>query len=453
MFRFCCSSDAVAVANTEDGPTPKAEEDKVQSASGTTSILVNASSKKMARVSSKQDANGLIVQATATTEVQPGTGMIMDPESGKMVKETEVLRRGHREAFDYMDVLGNGSFGYVLRVRHKITKKYYAMKLMNYDETVSMVLEEEKATSHGVFWWPFKKKGEKEAQPLPKKAPIDGEVTGRKKLQRWTSINEEGIHDKLNHCFIVSLFDDFHTETTLFMVMELIEGRTVSDLMNKKEIEKLDKLQARKYLAQLMLGIEYIHSRGCVHRDLKPDNVMITEMGIVKIMDLGLAFEAKDHESSRVVGGRGFKAPEMLTGQKYKFSVDWWNYGILVFVLLTGKHPFHHKDHTKPHQPAWPSKWKETHPVEADLIEKLLEREPTKRLGCSPTGESDARAIKQHSYFSGVDFAAVAREGEELRFKRKNPFMKKETPRFADYAALKQHIRENKERMNVLLEL
>lgn len=450
MFGICCTSSDVKEAKVPQ----KCKTNKITPELMNERSTVDDPEQNTKRIDSMADVNGKVTEFDGST----GFGRLRKSD-GQVMDEKEVLRQSDRETFNYMDVIGSGSFGYVLRVRHKITLKYYAMKLMNYDETVKLLIEEERV-SDGSFWWPFKAKlkdGETLPPPKPLKPVIEGEVTGRKMLQKWTSVCEEEMMDKMNHPFIVHLFDNFHSETTLYMVMELVEGKTLATLMQTKECDKMAPLTKRKYLAQLLLGIAYIHSRGCVHRDLKPDNVMVTEMGIIKIMDLGLAFDAEKHSSQRVVGGRGFKAPEMMIGKQYKFSIDWWNYGVIAFVLLVGNHPFKYSDKDAKKETkalVWPPKYKEEHPTEVSLLEKLLERDPTKRLGCTTDGNhSDASQITDHPYFAGVDFKAVKAEGDQLRFTRKKPFVKKETPRFENYEALKMHIQANKDRLNCLLDI
>jgi len=206
----------------------------------------------------------------------------------------------------------------------------------------------------------------------------------------------------LDFPFIVKLKDCFRTHYHSYIVMEFVKGQTLADILEEKEKVPLNYEQARKWASEIFLCLKYLHGMGIVHRDLKPDNIMIGESQHVKIMDFGVAFRvdyAKGKTgSSRKIGARGFKAPEMLTGREYGFSIDWWNFGVILYIMMTGSHPFHKKGGWKglfgrnedknalKKEVKYP---KTMSPEAKDLISKLLQRAPWKRLGLRMADEKD----------------------------------------------------------------
>lgn len=103
---------------------------------------------------------------------------------------------------------------------------------------------------------------------------------------------------------------------------------------------------AKFYFAEILLGLEYIHSKGIVYRDLKPENVLIDIDGHIKLADFGLSkvFPSQDYLTNSFCGSPEYMSPEMLMGTGHGFSVDYYSLGALLFEMLTGLPPFYSTD-------------------------------------------------------------------------------------------------------------
>ncbi|XP_067833556.1 protein kinase C delta type-like [Heptranchias perlo] len=178
--------------------------------------------------------------------------------------------------------------------------------------------------------------------------------------------------------FLTHLYSTFQTKEHLFFVMEYLNG---GDLMfHIQEKGRFDLYRTMFYGAEIICGLQFLHSKGIIYRDLKLDNVMLDKDGHVKIADFGMCKENVfgENRATTFCGTPDYIAPEILLGQKYTFSVDWWSFGVLLFEMLIGQSPFHGDDEDElfesirvdtPHYPRWITK------ESKDILEKLFERD------------------------------------------------------------------------------
>ncbi|KAF6005277.1 hypothetical protein F1559_003853 [Cyanidiococcus yangmingshanensis] len=159
---------------------------------------------------------------------------------------------------------------------------------------------------------------------------------------------EIAIMRMLDHPNIVHLLDviDRDDSSKLYLFMELSNGCTVQELMERAPQKRLPPGQAQSFLAQLIDGLAYIHSRNIVHRDIKPSNLMLATDGMLKIADFGVAefldkFDAEGR-ITRTVGSPAFQAPEIARGNGVFLGrkVDAWAAGVTLYMMLTGEAPF-----------------------------------------------------------------------------------------------------------------
>ena len=155
--------------------------------------------------------------------------------------------------------------------------------------------------------------------------------------------NEGRIIAALDHTNIVKVFDMEEAYATFFIVMEKLEGPDLSQIIEKEGA--LDHSRVRGILKQVAAALDYAHSKGVVHRDVKPSNVALDESGHVKLMDFGLAkvkrLEALLHEDADIVLGTPYyMSPEQARGDELDLRSDIYNLGILAFEMLTGERPF-----------------------------------------------------------------------------------------------------------------
>ncbi|NXU62418.1 KPCI kinase, partial [Horornis vulcanius] len=200
--------------------------------------------------------------------------------------------------FDLLRVIGRGSYAKVLLVRLKKTERIYAMKVVKKE----LVNDDE---------------------------DID-----------WVQTEKHVFEQASNHPFLVGLHSCFQTESRLFFVIEYVNG---GDLMfHMQRQRKLPEEHARFYSAEISLALNYLHERGIIYRDLKLDNVLLDSEGHIKLTDYGMCKEGlrPGDTTSTFCGTPNYIAPEILRGEDYGFSVDWWALGVLMFEMMAGRSPF-----------------------------------------------------------------------------------------------------------------
>jgi len=212
-----------------------------------------------------------------------------------------------------------------------------------------------------------------------------------------------------------------------------------------------DEYTAKFYIAEAILAIEYIHSEGIVHRDVKPDNLLLSSNGHIKLTDFGLSSINKktmangdfsitkgkspaspsfvSHFKKKIekklfsgVGTPDYVSPEVLAGNGYGYCVDWWALGAVLFEMLAGIPPFngetvrHTIDNIKRNNLVnWPRSELLSENAQ-DLVKKLLERDPEKRIGFHGANE-----IKLHSFFHGFDWKDIQKRNPPFMPKLDNP--------------------------------
>ena len=150
---------------------------------------------------------------------------------------------------------------------------------------------------------------------------------------------EAKIAARLSHPNLVNVFDQGAEDQITYLVMEYVPGITLRDAL--KEYGPLPALRALEMLAQILAGLAAAHRAGILHRDLKPDNVLLANDGRVKLGDFGLARAITEHTNSGdLVGTIAYLSPELVTRGQADARSDVYAAGILLFELLTGKQPF-----------------------------------------------------------------------------------------------------------------
>lgn len=223
-------------------------------------------------------------------------------------------------------------------------------------------------------------------------------------------IQERRILEEIDHAFVCNLRYAFQDDENMFMVLDLMLGGDLRFHLERQGTMKEDVV--RFYMAELALGLQYLHSKRIVHRDLKPDNVLLDEKGHAHLTDFNIAVHFSERRAlTSVAGSMAYMAPEVLTKRGYFASVDWWSLGVVMYELLFGKRPFRGKTnsqltHAILHEPLhFPQDARDV--VSADCIQMLrglCNRDVSARLGCQPDGIDD---IKKHSWMRGIDWVQV----------------------------------------------
>jgi serine/threonine protein kinase len=204
------------------------------------------------------------------------------------------------ESFQLLKVIGRGGFSKVFLVRKKDSGLLFAMKLMEKD---------------------FIRQDGKFRQVMC----------------------ERKIMEKLDHPFIVKLHYAFQTEHDLSFVMDLCAGGELFYLLHQHG--RLSEDAARFYFAEILLGLEYLHDRQIVYRDMKPENVLIDIDGHLKLADFGLSKTLEDGElTNSFCGSPEYMSPEVLINEGHSFPVDFYALGAILFEMITGLPPHYDQD-------------------------------------------------------------------------------------------------------------
>ena len=277
------------------------------------------------------------------------------------------------EDFKHLKVLGRGSFGKVIVVKNENNNKLYAMKI------------------------------------LDKKFIV-------KKNQVSHTQTERALLEKLKHPFIVRLNYAFQDSKRLYFLTEFLQGGELFFHLRRNSGYK--EKAVRFYMCQILLALEYMHNNNYIYRDLKPENILIDKEGNIKLTDFGLSKILPEEEKTTytMCGTAEYLAPEILFGKGYDKTCDWFSFGVVLFEMFCGYHPFNSKGQKIDpkiylRKTYIPDKVPKT---PRDLIEKLFVSNPKKRLGYNGADE-----VKNHPFFKGIDFDKV------LKKEYKPPFIPK----------------------------
>jgi len=218
-----------------------------------------------------------------------------------------------------------------------------------------------------------------------------------------TVLQERKLLSLVCHPFCIYLHWSFQTDTELFLVMNLLPGGDLRFHFNKN-CNNFSYPKVRFYLAQIALAIEYLHSLQIVHRDIKPENIGLDSKGNAVLMDMGLARRLNPGQQFHdKTGSAPYIAPEVWTGLGYTYSADWWSLGVTFYELMVGQLPFAlNPENYKKGIVLSKLNFPETiSPIAVDFLSKLLEPDPSKRIGCGALGFDE---IKSHAFFEGLDF-------------------------------------------------
>ena len=266
-------------------------------------------------------------------------------------------------SFEILEQIGSGSFGKVFRVRMKKTKEIYAMKVLNKSYLI------------------------------------------KKKLLRY-AITECNILKESDCPFILKLHYSFQTPENLYMILDYC---SIGDFSYQIQVDLLEEDEAKFYIAELILAIEYLHQHNIIYRDLKPENILIDSDGHIKLADFGLAKEnvTNDTPNKTFCGSPQYLSPEMLTKEGTTKASDIYGIGVILYEMVTGNPPFFTQDQDLMYQNIIENKlvFHEYFSDEfKDLLSKLLDKDPKKRIGIN----NDKSDLKSHKFFEDINWEDLA---------------------------------------------
>ncbi|XP_013422046.1 cGMP-dependent protein kinase 1 [Lingula anatina] len=218
-------------------------------------------------------------------------------------------------------------------------------------------------------------------------------------------MNEKSIMSDARSEFIVRLYRTFKDRKYLYMLLEVCLGGEVWTLLRDKG--SFDDQTTRFYTACVVEAFGYLHTRGIVYRDLKPENLLLDTLGYVKLVDFGFAKKiGYGRKTWTFCGTPEYVAPEIILNKGHDISADYWSLGILMFELLTGSPPFTGSDPMKTYNQIlkgieavdFPRKITKN---AQNLIKKLCRESPSDRLGYQRGGVKD---IQKHKWFEGFNW-------------------------------------------------
>lgn len=270
----------------------------------------------------------------------------------------------------FLKYLGEGQLGKVSLVGHRSTRKLFALKMVMKDDVNEFGLQE-------------------------------------------AMVNEKGVLAALDHPLTLRLHGTFSDEKAVYLLTDFVQGLELFELI--RQVDFLNNADARFYVANALLALEYLHLKRIVHRDVKPENLMVDERGYLRLIDFGTAKQLTNDRgrTQTIIGTPHYMAPEVLTGKGYSFHVDLWSLGVCMYEFMCGMVPFG-EDSLDPYEIykiiiegelRFPDGFESPDNATAvELMTRLMDRIPESRLGGS------FESLKAHGWFDGFEWQSVAEQ-------------------------------------------
>lgn len=281
-----------------------------------------------------------------------------------MLLASEDQLRAKPSDFEFLKVIGKGSFGKVFLARHRTEDELYAIKVLSKSQILN------------------------------------------KNEVRHIMAERRVLECVVSHPFLVGMKYSFQTPEKLYFVLCYVNGGEMFFHLQRER--KFSEERSRFYAAEIASAIGYLHSLNIIYRDLKPENILLDSQGHIRLTDFGLCKEGvqggRSVTANTFCGTPEYLAPEILQKRAYDSRVDWWCLGAVLYEMLFGLPPFYSRNTNEMYKKIL------YHPLEfksnvitlkaKSILEQLLEKNRDKRIG----SKRDFQDIKNHEFFLSINW-------------------------------------------------
>ncbi|CAD8096045.1 unnamed protein product [Paramecium sonneborni] len=282
-----------------------------------------------------------------------------DNENDEELKNDSIICV-NKSNFAFHFIIGKGGFGKVWKVELKKNRNLYAMKEMSKAKIIA------KRSVNSV-------------------------------------LNERNLLTQYKHPFLINMIYSFQDRDNLYLVMDLLTGGDLRQHVGR--LGRFNEQQTKFFVSCVLLALEYLHNQNVIHRDVKPENIVLDYKGYARLTDLGIARIFKNDNSQDTSGTPGYMAPEVMCKLNHTIAVDYFALGVMTYEFMLGHRPYQGKSRqdikdqvlskqVQIKRTQIPNDWS-FHA--ADFINKLIQRKPTNRLGFNGPDE-----VKNHLWLQGV---------------------------------------------------
>ncbi|EGR27301.1 protein kinase domain protein [Ichthyophthirius multifiliis] len=280
----------------------------------------------------------------------------------KWENRLNLLNNINKNMFNYQYVIGKGGFGKVWRVEHKKTKQIYAMKEM-----------------------------------------LKSKIITKRSVN--SVMSERNLLSQLKHPFIVNMNYAFQDRDNLYLLMDLVNGGDLRFHIGRHR--RFKENQTLFFVCCIILAFEYLHENNVIHRDVKPENLVLDTDGYVKLTDLGVARVWREDNAQDTSGTPGYMAPEVMCRQNHGIAVDYFALGVIAYEFMMGRRPYLGRNRKEIRDQILSKQVQikkqeipEGYSIEAaDFINRCIQRKPANRLGVNGPQE-----VKCHPWFRNIEW-------------------------------------------------
>ncbi|XP_060571359.1 RAC-alpha serine/threonine-protein kinase-like isoform X2 [Ruditapes philippinarum] len=289
---------------------------------------------------------------------------MIDEESGGAASSNSLEKAKKKvslDDFQFLKMLGKGTFGKVILCKEKSTSHLYAIKILK-----KAVIIQKDEVAH--------------------------------------TLTENRVLQTTKHPFLTQLKYSFQTPDRLCFVMEYVNGGELFFHLSRERVFAEER--TKFYGAEIISALGYLHENNIVYRDLKLENLLLDKDGHIKIADFGLCKEEMFFGASTKTfcGTPEYLAPEVLEDNDYGRAVDWWGTGVVMYEMMCGRLPFYNRDHDVLFELILLQQVKFPRTLSEDaksLLGGMLVKNPKERLG---GGEADVKDLMAHPFFKNINW-------------------------------------------------